>query len=66
MSQKTRRQKRRSSDAPMPSGGAGLMRFYQDESMGIKVSPKVTILCSVVLIVMVIFAYLGYLDIFFG
>ncbi len=66
MSQKTRRQKRRSSDAPMPSGGAGLMRFYQDESLGIKISPKVTVFCSVILIVVVILAHLGYLEIFFG
>jgi preprotein translocase subunit Sec61beta len=50
----------------MPSGGAGLMRFYQDESMGIKVSPKVTILLSVLIIVVVILAHLGYLDIILG
>jgi len=50
----------------MPSGGAGLMRFYQDESLGIKISPKVTVFCSVILIVVVILAHLGYLEIFFG
>jgi len=54
----SRRKKRRSGNAPMPLGGAGLMRFFEDSSIGIKVSPITTILFAVALITMVIFAWL--------
>jgi len=55
----SRRKKRRSGTAPMPMGGAGLMRFFADSSVGIKVGPISTILLSVALIVIVILAWLG-------
>ena len=35
----SRRKKRRSGNAPMPLAGAGLMRFFEDSSIGIKVGP---------------------------
>jgi preprotein translocase subunit Sec61beta len=56
---KSKRARRRGSDGPMPMGGAGLIRFFQDESTGIKVGPIVTILLSVLLIVIVIMAQAG-------
>lgn len=59
-SKTTRRRRRRSSDAPMPMGGAGLIRFFQDESTGIKVGPIVTVILSVVLILVVIMAHNGW------
>ena len=64
MSQKNKsaRQKRRSADGPMPQGGAGLIRFYQDESNGIKVSPVTVLVLSVLLIVIVILAHNDILD----
>jgi preprotein translocase subunit Sec61beta len=49
----------------MPMGGAGLIRFAQEQSMGLKIGPIATIVASVVLIVVVIFAHKGYLDILF-
>ena len=55
----SRRKKRRSGTAPMPMGGAGLMRFFEDSSIGIKVSPITTVVFSVALILIVIFAWLG-------
>ncbi len=55
----SRRKKRRSGSAPMPMGGAGLMRFFEDSSIGIKVSPITTVVFSVALILIVIFAWLG-------
>jgi len=42
-SSQSRRKKRRSGNAPMPLGGAGLMRFFEDSSIGIKVSPITTV-----------------------
>jgi len=43
----------------MPSGGAGLMRFFEDSSIGIKVSPIATAIFAVALIGIVILAHLG-------
>jgi len=55
----SRRKKRRSGSAPMPLGGAGLMRFFEDSSIGIKISPITTVIFAVGLITMVMFAWLG-------
>ncbi|GAB4316361.1 MAG: hypothetical protein Kow0069_18490 [Promethearchaeota archaeon] len=41
----------------MPMGGAGLIRFYQDESTGVKVGPLATVLFSLLLVVLVILAH---------
>lgn len=46
----------------MPMGGAGLMRFFEDSSIGIKVGPITAILLSVGLILIVIFSWLGIFD----
>ena len=55
----SRRKKRRSGNAPMPMGGAGLMRFFEDSSIGIKVSPITTVIFAVALVLIVIFAWIG-------
>ncbi len=54
--QKSQRQRRRGSDAPMPMGGAGLMRFYQDASNGFKIGPIVVVVLAILLIAVVIMA----------
>lgn len=53
----SRRKKRRSGTAPMPMGGAGLMRFFADSSVGFKIGPISTILLAISLIVIVILAH---------
>ena len=58
----SRRKKRRTGNAPMPMGGAGLMRFFEDSSIGIKIGPITTVLLSVGLILIVMFAWLGIFD----
>ncbi|MFW9970461.1 MAG: preprotein translocase subunit Sec61beta [Candidatus Odinarchaeota archaeon] len=55
----SRRTKRRSGSAPMPMGGAGLMRFFQDSSVGIKVGPIIPVILSIALILLVILARFG-------
>lgn len=50
------RAKRRRSEAPMPSSTAGLLRFYQEETFGIKVRPEVIIIAAILLIVVVALA----------
>lgn len=57
MSQKTARQKRRGSDGMAPLSGAGLIRFYSDQSNGIKVSPILVIVLAILLVVFVILAH---------
>ena len=52
----SRRSKRRSRDGPMPFAGAGLIRFFQEESWGIKVGPYSVIIITILLIVGVIIA----------
>ncbi len=61
----SRRRKRRSGTAPMPMGGAGLMRFFEDSSIGIKVGPIGTVIMTLALILVVIFAHLGIFEWFF-
>ena len=64
MSRRTqsRRKKRRSKNAPMPLGGAGLMRFFEDSSIGVKIGPISTVLLAAALILIVILGHLGMFD----
>jgi preprotein translocase subunit Sec61beta len=62
----SRRKKRRSGTAPMPSGGAGLMRFFEDSSIGLKISPVSTVIIATGLIIVVFLAHLGVFNWFFG
>jgi len=41
-----------------PMGGAGLIRFYQDESSRVKIGPVATMLFSGLLLLVVIWAWL--------
>ena len=58
----TGRKKRRSGNSPMPSGGAGLIRFFEDSSQGFKIGPVWTIGLAFVLIITVILAHLNVFD----
>lgn len=42
----------------MPASSAGLMRFFQDESYGIKIPPEIVVASSISLIFAVILAHL--------
>ena len=44
---KKKRKKKRDRDAPMPAAGAGLIRFFQDETEGIRVGPLTVVLIAV-------------------
>lgn len=55
----SRREKRRKSEAPMPAASAGLLRFFEEETPGIKVRPEVILLLSVALIGISLFAYMA-------
>lgn len=55
----SRREKRRKSEAPMPAASAGLLRFFEDETPGIKVRPEVVLLLAIVLIGISLFAFMA-------
>ena len=51
---KSKRSRRRGREGPMPFAGAGLIRFFEEESSGVKVGPVATIVLSIILIIAVI------------
>lgn len=48
---KSKRSRRRGREGPMPFAGAGLIRFFEEESSGIKVGPIATVIVSAILII---------------
>ncbi len=54
-----RREKRRQKGAPMPSASAGLLRFFEEDTAGIRVKPGIVIVMTIALIVMCILAQLA-------
>ena len=56
----SRREKRRKSEAPMPAASAGLLRFFEEETPGIKIRPEVVLILSVALIAVSIFSYITF------
>ena len=56
----SRREKRRRSEAPMPAASAGLLRFFEEETPGIKLRPELVILMSAGLIAVSLIAYLAF------
>jgi len=56
----SRREKRRKSEAPMPAASAGLLRFFEEETPGIKVRPEVVLILAIVLIAVSIFSYMTF------
>jgi len=52
------REKRRKREAPMPAASAGLLRFFEEETPGIKIRPEVVIMMSMGLVAVSLFMYL--------
>ena len=55
--QKKRRKKK--GEGPMPSGGAGLIRFFEDETPGIKVGPTLVVIFASMLVISLVIAHVG-------
>jgi preprotein translocase subunit Sec61beta len=53
-----KREKRRKREAPMPAASAGLLRFFEEETPGIKVRPEVVVMFSIGLIAVSLYMYL--------
>lgn len=50
--------KEKKREAPMPMSGAGLMRFFEDETEGIKIQPMYVMIFAVAIIGVVITGHL--------
>jgi len=54
----SRREKRRQKSGPMPAASAGLLRFFEEETRGIRVRPEFVVILTVALILACILAQL--------
>ncbi len=54
---KKRRKKR--GEGPMPSGGAGLIRFFEDETPGIKVGPTMVVILAALLLIATVVSHIA-------
>jgi len=50
------KKKKKESSGPMPAASAGLLRFFEEETEGIKVRPELLIAASIALIIVCILA----------
>jgi preprotein translocase subunit Sec61beta len=46
-----KKEKKREKRAPMPMQSAGLLRFFEEETEGIKVKPEILVVLTVALII---------------
>jgi preprotein translocase subunit Sec61beta len=53
----SKREKRRRDEAPMPAASAGLLRFFEEDTPGIKLSPQLVVMTGVGLVVLALIAY---------
>jgi preprotein translocase subunit Sec61beta len=51
-----RKKKKGERKAPMPAQSAGLLRFFEEETRGIKVKPELAVILAVALIITCILA----------
>lgn len=60
MPKTAKRKSKKRGSGPMPSGGAGLIRFFEDETPGIKVGPTVVVILASILLVATVVAHIFY------
>jgi len=53
----TKREKRRRDEAPMPAASAGLLRFFEEDTPGIKLSAQLVVISGIGLVVFALAAY---------
>ncbi|MHA1905799.1 MAG: preprotein translocase subunit Sec61beta [Candidatus Thorarchaeota archaeon] len=58
MPKATKKRRKKKGEGPMPSGGAGLIRFFEDETPGIKVGPTMVVILSAIMIVATVLAHI--------
>jgi preprotein translocase subunit Sec61beta len=58
MPKTAKKRRKKSGDGPMPSGGAGLIRFFEDETPGIKVGPTLVVILAAILVIATVIAHI--------
>jgi preprotein translocase subunit Sec61beta len=53
----SKREKRRRDEAQMPAASAGLLRFFEEDTPGIKLSPQLVVISGVGLVALALIAY---------
>jgi len=56
-----KRAKKRERKAPMPAQSAGLLRFFEEETQGIKVKPEVLVILTIALIITAVLLVAGFI-----
>jgi len=49
--------KKKNDSSPMPAASAGLLRFFEEETEGVKVRPEILVVAAISLIVICILAH---------
>ncbi|MFW9836936.1 MAG: preprotein translocase subunit Sec61beta [Candidatus Thorarchaeota archaeon] len=57
MPKTAKKRRKRRGEGPMPSGGAGLIRFFEDETPGIKVGPTMVVILAGILLIATVLAH---------
>jgi len=55
----SKREKKREKKAPMPAQSAGLLRFFEEETQGIKVKPEILVILTIALIISAVLLVAG-------
>jgi len=50
------KKKKKEKSSPMPAASAGLLRFFEEETEGIKVRPEILVALAIVLIIICVLA----------
>lgn len=58
MPKAAKKKRKKKGEGPMPSGGAGLIRFFEDETPGIKIGPTMVVVLSAILVIVTVVAHL--------
>ncbi len=59
MPKTAKKRKKKKGEGPMPSGGAGLIRFFEDETPGVKVGPTMVVIFAAMLVIATVFAHIA-------
>ncbi|MGQ4870849.1 MAG: preprotein translocase subunit Sec61beta [Candidatus Thorarchaeota archaeon] len=59
MPKTSKKRKKKKGEGPMPSGGAGLIRFFEDETPGIKIGPTLVIVFAAILVIATVLGHLS-------
>jgi preprotein translocase subunit Sec61beta len=51
------KKKKKDKKSPMPASNAGLLRFFEEETEGIKVRPELLVIMAIALIIVVALAH---------